>query len=59
MCYLLPIDQQIENEGWFCCQSQLLLTIKEKLHSSISFQTQHSICRQIVNNLAQVEEADF
>ena len=26
MCYFLPIDQQIENEGWFYCQSWLFLS---------------------------------
>ena len=26
MCYFLPIDQQIANEGGFCCQSWLLLS---------------------------------
>ena len=25
-CYLLPIDQQIAKEGWFCCQIWLLLS---------------------------------
>ena len=26
MCYFLPIDQQIANEGWLWCQNRLLLS---------------------------------